>query len=68
VVTGISRGSDAYRQGLREGDVITSVSRNNVENVSDFNREITKVVESDNNVVLLRIIRGGVNQFIAFEL
>ncbi len=68
VVTGISRGSDAYRQGLREGDVITSVSRNDISNMSDFNREINKVLESDNNVVLLRIIRGGVNQFIAFEL
>ncbi len=68
VVTAISRGSNAYSQGLREGDVITSVSRNDIENISEFNREINKVAESDNNVVLLRIIRGGVNQFIAFEL
>lgn len=68
VVTAISRGSNAYRQGLREGDVITSVSRNNVENMSDFSREINKVADSENNVVLLRILRGGVNQFIAFEI
>ena len=68
VVTAIRRGSNAYRQGLREGDVITSVSRNDISNISEFNREINKVVESDNNVVLLRINRGGVNQFIAFEL
>lgn len=68
VVTAISRGSNAYRQGLREGDVITSVSRNDVENMSDFNREINEVADSDNNVVLLRILRSGVNQFIAFEL
>lgn len=68
VVTAINRGSNAYRQGLREGDVITSVSRNKVENISDFNREINKVVKSDDKVVLLKIIRGGINQYIAFEL
>ncbi|NGP75556.1 DegQ family serine endoprotease [Balneolaceae bacterium YR4-1] len=68
VVTAISRGSNAYRQGLREGDVITSVSRNTVENMSDFNREIKRISDSGDDVVLLRILRGGVNQFIAFEL
>ena len=68
VVTAVSRGSNAYRQGLREGDVITSVSRSPVENISEFKEEINKVAESDNNVVLLRVLRGGVNQYIAFEL
>jgi serine protease Do len=68
VVTAVNRGSDAYQQGLREGDVITSVSRNKIESVSDFNREIKKIVDSENNVVLLRVIRGGVSQYIAFEL
>lgn len=68
VVTAISRGSNAYRQGLREGDVITSVSRNEVSNISEFNAEINNIIESDNNVVVLRIVRGGINQFIAFEL
>lgn len=68
VVTGISRGSNAYQKGLREGDVITSVSKNPIKNVSDFNEELNKILESDDNVVLLKIIRGGVNQYIAFEL
>lgn len=68
VVTAISRGSNAYRQGLREGDVITSVSRNEVSNISEFNAEINTIIESNNNVVVLRIVRGGINQFIAFEL
>lgn len=68
VVTAINRGSNAYRQGLREGDVITSVSRNRIENISDFNEELNKIIENNNDVVLLRIIRGGINQYIAFEL
>lgn len=68
VVTSISRSSNAYRQGLRDGDVIISVSRNEINNISDFNRELSKIANSENNVVLLRIIRGGTNQYVAFEL
>lgn len=68
VVVQINRGSKAQRQGLQEGDVITSVSRNKVENVSDFKNEISKIAESDKNVVLLRVIRQGINQYVAFEL
>lgn len=68
VVTAISRNSNAYRQGLREGDVIFSVSRNPVKSVSDFNNEMRKLTQKDDAVAVLRIIRGGVSQFIAFEL
>ncbi len=68
VVTGINRSSNAYRQGLREGDVIISVSRNPVENVTEFNNELNKISSRDNAVALLRIIRNGVTQFLAFEL
>lgn len=68
LVVQINRGSKAQRQGLQEGDVITSVSRNRIEDVSDFKNEISKIAESDNNVVLLRVIRQGINQYVAFEL
>lgn len=68
VVTGVQQGSNAQRQGLQEGDVITSVSRKNIENVADFRRELNDVLNSDNNAVLLRVIRNGSVQYIAFEL
>lgn len=68
VVTGISQRSNAYRQGLREGDVITSVARQQIENVSDFNEIMSELVEQENQVVLLRILRQGNGLFIAFEL
>jgi len=68
VVTEISQGSNAYRQGLRQGDVIISVSRNPVEDISDFNSEMSKVAESEDQVALLGILREGAKQLIAFEL
>lgn len=68
VVTGIQQGSNAQRQGLQEGDVITSVSRNKIEDVADFRRELNNILDSDNNAVLLRVIRDGTVQYVAFEL
>jgi len=68
VVTNISRRSDAYRQGLRQGDVITSVARQQIRDVSDFNEVMRELVQQENQVVLLRIIRDGSGLFIAFEL
>lgn len=68
VVTGISRQSNAYRKGLREGDVITSVAREQIEGVNDFNEIMNQLVEEGNQVVLLRVLRGGNGLFIAFEL
>lgn len=70
VVMEIRQGSNAQRQGLQKGDVITSVSRQNIENVSDFRRELNNIANSDSGdkVVLLRVIRSGITQYIAFEL
>ncbi|MDZ7717050.1 MAG: Do family serine endopeptidase [Balneolaceae bacterium] len=68
IVTDINQGSNAFRQGLRPRDVIVSVARNPVEDVSDFRREMSKVAESEDKVALLKVIRGGVSQYVAFEL
>lgn len=68
VVTGISQRSNAFQQGLREGDVITSVSKQQIENVSDFNEIMSQLVQEENQVVLMRILRQGNGLFIAFEL
>lgn len=68
IVAQISQQSEAYRQGLRQGDVITEVDRQTVENASDFKQAINSLMEQDEDVVLLRIIRGESSQLIAFEL
>lgn len=69
IVSGISQGSTAHRQGLRRGHVIVEANREEVEDVSDFRNIIEKVSNSDKNVILLRVIgQGGTTQLIAFEL
>lgn len=68
VVTGISRRSSAYQEGLREGDVITSVAKQQVEDVGDFNEIMSELVQEEDQVVLMRILRQGNGLFIAFEL
>lgn len=68
VVAQISRGSHAYRQGLRRGMVITEVDRKEVSNVRDFNRIMSNLFEQDKDVVLLRVLDRGSSQLMAFEL
>ncbi|MDR8391252.1 Do family serine endopeptidase [Aliifodinibius sp. S!AR15-10] len=68
VVTGINRNSNAARQGLRQGDVITSIAKEQVQNVEDFNRIMSELTQQENQVVLMRIIRQGNGLFIAFEI
>jgi serine protease Do len=68
VVTEISRGSNAYRQGLRQGSVITEVDRKPVSDVSDFNKIMNNLVEQGKDVALVRVTNGEASQLIAFEL
>jgi serine protease Do len=68
VVTDISRSSEAYRQGLQQGDVITAVNREPVSTVSEFNEILSGVAEAGDGVVLLNVTSNGYNRFIAFEL
>ncbi|SHE63328.1 serine protease Do [Fodinibius roseus] len=68
VVTEVTDGSNAQRQGLQRGDVITEVGRNNpVTSVAEFREAISAIAEDD-GVVLLRVLRQGNKQYIAFEL
>ncbi len=68
VVTEVTEGSNAQRQGLRRGDVIVEVGRNNpVTSVAEFKEAISNIAEDD-EVVLLRVLRQGNKQYIAFEL
>ncbi|MDZ7680775.1 MAG: Do family serine endopeptidase [Fodinibius sp.] len=68
VVGQISRSSNAYRQGLRRGSVITEVDRQDVANVEDFNRIMGSLIEGNKEVALLRVINGQNSQLMAFEL
>ncbi|SMO55450.1 Do family serine endopeptidase [Fodinibius sediminis] len=68
VVTEITRGSSAQRQGLRRGDVITGINRQGVGNVREFREAMRAASESEEKVALLDINRQGNSQYIAIEL
>ncbi len=54
VVTRVSRVSEAFQKGLGEGDVITEVNREPVENLSDYRRAMRQVEEG--GLVVLYVI------------
>ena len=62
-VVNVQRGSPAWRSGLRQGDVITSVNRQAVNDVPTF----LKLVNGRNEPLLLRILRGSAAAFIVIK-
>ncbi len=66
VVTAITPATEAYRAGLREGDVIRSVDRRRIQDANEFNQALEGKQSGDN--VLLRVIRQGNGFYIAFSL
>lgn len=68
VVAQISEQSEAFRQGLRQGHVITEVDRQPIADVSDFKQAINDLAEQEKDVVLLRVVTANASQLIAFEL
>jgi serine protease Do len=68
VVTQVARGSAAQEQGLKQYDVITEINREPVADISEFRSAISEAADSEDGVVLLRVIRQGNSQLLAFEL
>lgn len=66
VVTDVERGSSAAENGIRPGDVILEIDKNEIESVKDYN-EATKDLE-DGDVVVLLIQRGDNTIFTAIEI
>ena len=66
VVTNIDQASSAFREGLRQGDVIYSVNRRRVENVRDFSSLLENAQKGD--TILMRIYRNENTFFLAFTL
>lgn len=63
VIAGVQRGSPAWRSGMREGDVITSVNNAPINNLQDF---LTAVDKREGSLVL-RIVRGNAAAFIVIK-
>ena len=66
VVTEMDNDSEAYRSGIREGDIIIRVGTNNVRNSNDFKDLIR--TSSRRNTVLLLVKRNDVSRFYALEI
>ncbi|MEX0686460.1 MAG: DegQ family serine endoprotease [Balneolales bacterium] len=65
VVESIDQNSQAYRNNLRQGDVIIAVNQNPVISVSEFNSIVSAGASRD--VILLQVIRQNQRFFVAFE-
>lgn len=68
VVANIQQSSRAYRQGLRQSDVILQIGNQVIENESQFYSMINQHLESGREALLMRIYRQGRNMFVAIEL
>lgn len=66
VVTDVRRNSMAARQGLREGDLITHVNRQRVEDQNRFYEHTRGMQRGD--TILLNVTRDNRNIFLAFPL
>ena len=66
VVTEMDNDSEAYRSGIREGDIIIRIGTNNVRNSNDFKDLIR--TSSRKNTVLLLVKRNDVSRFYALEI
>ena len=66
VVTEMDKNSEAFRSGIREGDIIIRVGTNNVSDSNDFKDLIR--TSSRQNTVLLLVKREDVSRFYALEI
>lgn len=62
VVSSVSVGSEAWKSGIREGDVIIKVNRQSVDNIETFESLVEGRV--DGNMLMLEIVRGDEYRFI----
>ena len=64
VVTGVNPNGVAASAGIREGDLIMKVNRQEIKSVEEFDAQISGTGSGDN--LLLFIRRGTANLFVAF--
>jgi len=66
VVVAVDRTSEAYRAGIRPGDIITKVGTEDIEDVDDF-ETLVKTVSKENTILLL-VKRDKISRFYALDL
>ena len=63
VVARVDQGSPAWRNGLREGDIILAVNRRSVQTVD----ALSQALQSANGTVALSILRGNARLFLVIQ-
>ena len=66
LVTSVKRSSIAYREGVREGDLIKAINRQRVTNVREFNNIVKKLKAGD--IVFMRVKKGKDHYYVSFKL
>jgi serine protease Do len=56
IVSSIAQTSNAYNRGLRQGDIIVEVGRENIKDIDDYKAQVNK---DKDRPVLLRVLRRG---------
>ena len=65
-VVDIKKGSPAYDNNIKRGDIIAEVSKSIIKNENDYESELDAFSEGD--TIMLRIIRNGSPLYVAFEI
>ncbi len=68
VVVAVDPDSDAFAKGMREGDVISEVGQEGVQEPQDMNKRIKAAEEAGRNSILLLVRRDGAPRFVALNL
>ncbi|MCH8567787.1 MAG: DegQ family serine endoprotease [Balneolales bacterium] len=66
IVTSVNETSNAYRQGLREGDLVTAVNRRRVRNMQEFNTLAQGI--QPGSTMLLQVVRRNQQFFVAIDI
>lgn len=66
VVTYVNRASIAFREGIREGDLIKEINRKKIKSVDDFNEVLDSI--KTNGIVFIRLKKGDDHYFVSFKM
>ena len=63
VVTRVDQGSPAWRNGIREGDIVLGVNRVRVQNVE----QLARALERTGSTIALNVLRGNMRIFVVIQ-
>ncbi len=63
----IKKDSNAYKRGLRKGDVINKINTESITTVDEYNN-IVKDIKKGDVVMVRKLLKDGRSQYIAFEV